>query len=172
MTCSATLGLVCVMPSHFSVPCVRCLKKTAPKNLSYGAKRSSRCSHQRFQLCDNVSFVSLNIMFLTACKFINFRARVSATLDEMHLVSCFITSGALGAGLSELNVELRGSPAFGRVPLERRVGPCALSTKSRTQHIKKAVNDKLPLHQNTEITNFNKTFRLRQTKNLKSEFKR
>jgi hypothetical protein len=26
------------------------------------------------------------------------------------------------------------------------------------------VNDKLPLHQNTEITNFNKTFGLRQTK--------
>ena len=70
-----------------------------------------------------------------------------------------------------LTLKLRGSPASGRVPLERRVGPCALSTKRRTQHTKKAVNDKLPLHQITEITNFNKTFRLHQTKNLKREFK-
>jgi len=49
------------------------------------------------------------------------------------------------------NVKLRGSPASGRVPLERRVGPCALSTKRRTQHTKKAVNDKLPLHQINEF---------------------
>jgi len=46
------------------------------------------------------------------------------------------------------------------------------ATKHRTQPTKKAVNDKLPLHQITEITNFNKAFRLRQTKNWQREFKR
>jgi len=35
-----------------------------------------------FSYANNVGFVSLNIMFLTACEFINFRARVSATLDK------------------------------------------------------------------------------------------
>ena len=71
----------------------------------------------------------------------------------------------------EAQRKVKGLPRFSAVPLERRVGPCALSTKRRTQHTKKAVNDKLPLHQNNEISNFNKTFRLRQTKNLKREFK-
>jgi hypothetical protein len=66
----------------FQLPLCTMVEKNSPKNLSYSAKRSSRCSHQRFQLCDNVSFVSLNIMFFSACKFCNLRASVSAILKK------------------------------------------------------------------------------------------
>jgi hypothetical protein len=67
----------------FQLPLCTLIEKNSPKNLSYSAKRSSRCSHQRFQLCDNVSFVSLNIMFFTACKFCILRARVAAILKKI-----------------------------------------------------------------------------------------
>jgi hypothetical protein len=60
--------------------------------------------------------------------------------------------------------KVKGLPRFSAVPLERRVGRCDLATKHQTQHSKKAVNDKLPLHQTTKIKNFNKTFRLPKTK--------
>ena len=105
LTCFSTLGFCFVMPPHFGFPRARCLKKSAPKNLSYGAKRSSRCPHQRFQLCGNVSFVSLNIRFLAACKFSKLRASVAASLKRLFRSYHFAITSELGAGLSELNVK-------------------------------------------------------------------
>lgn len=58
-----------------------------------------------FNYANNVRFVSLNIMFLTTCKYSIFRARVSAALYEVHLVLFFTTTAVRGAGLSELNVK-------------------------------------------------------------------
>ena len=50
----------------------------AEKNCSLARSAITRCPHQRLQLCGNARCTSLNIMFLTACIFCNFLAKIAA----------------------------------------------------------------------------------------------
>jgi hypothetical protein len=89
--------------------------------------------------------------------------RESTTSCIQNLTPRYKKRFQLAVGLGAQR-KVKGLPRFSAVPLERRVGRCNLATEHQTQHYKKTVNYKLPLHQTTKIKNFNKTFRLRQTK--------
>jgi len=62
---------------------------TAPNAFSYASK---------------LHYASLNIMFLTACKYGIFHATASASLNKYPAVLCFAISSGREACLSELNV--------------------------------------------------------------------
>jgi hypothetical protein len=61
-----------------------------------------------FSYAANVHYASLNIMFLTVCKFCNFLASVAAIFENILCLALVGIVSARGAGLSELNVKLRG----------------------------------------------------------------
>jgi hypothetical protein len=54
-------------------------KKTAPANLLFSAKRSERSSASTaLSYAANVHYASLNIIFVSVCKFINFRSSANS----------------------------------------------------------------------------------------------
>lgn len=89
-------------------------KNYAPK-IGYSARSAiSRCPYQRLQLCGNARCTSLNIIFLTDCKFGNFLARIAAIFKIAFVFAQHPISFGLGALLSELNVKLRGAALLRR----------------------------------------------------------
>jgi hypothetical protein len=70
------------------------------------------------------------------------------------------------------NVEAKGLRAFAQSRLSAGLGHVTFATKRQTQHYKKAVKVKLPLHQITKIFYCKKTVRLDKTKTQQRAIKR
>jgi hypothetical protein len=80
----------------------------APKIGHMARSVAKFCRINAFSYASKLHYASLNIMFLTACKYGIFHATASASLNKYPAVLCFAISSGREACLSELNVKLRG----------------------------------------------------------------